>query len=1115
MPVKRLIALLFLLLSATFAQAQQCTNTLNYGYYVVGDTNPGSQVFLSTQTSAAFVANSDATFQTWLTSGFGCLASTITSTADNGAGLIRVTVPNATGFITGQYWVISGTSTAADGKWQITSISSTTFDLVGSTWDGNAASTGSVYGPGYFGSATALYAAINSAALSYFNLVGPSYYNVNGSAVDVTLTDPAATLVLARFTGGGLSLILPPANTPTSTPIGVPYMVNGDFSGATFTLKDASGGAVGTIRPGDLAITWLTSNATAAGTRQGVTIPFIPQAGTLYKMLIDNGSVWQNTTLAGDCTVGYLQSLSATVRCVRPFIPLAGVTGGTYAFDSNGTSGNATITTSGGVITGATVFTAGSGYRVGDVLVAGIDIGSSAGNRDAYLRVETLSGSGIATLSVLYGGTGYSNGNISLGAPWLANNHVNFTLTGVLASNATFKLPANNGAIVGQDQLIVNNNTTGAFTVKFILGDYAGGTIGSGVTIPQGSNLGTQIWTPGATDVYFNTAGNLAVGTTAISGGTTTRILYDNAGVLGEYTLTGTGTVVAMQTSPVFVTDITTPTAKLSGTSNQLIFQSAGVTGTISWSPATSNKTITLPNGSTDFTATGGTSQVLKQVSAGAAITVAQLAASDLSNGTTGTAGTAVVLATSPTIATPVITTSATVPLIIGGSGTTGTQMTLQTTTGSGTTDAFSFVGGNNGGTTFATLRSTGFGIGAGTTTPGTFLDLNKNAAAAPAIVTGAIAHLSGADNTSAVLQIDAFGTSAFPQVLGRRALTSGASPSAIGNGSAILYLGGRGYGATGYASSERAYIVLSGAETWTDSAQGTKIQFATTPNGGTSTAAFMTLSSAGSLMLNTATDPAVAGVVSSIVTSASNTSKDGLVLTDSTAATAANQQYSPRIRLTGQGWKTTATAASQAVDWIIENQPTQDAATPGTTLAILGQENAGGYLFGTKWIVAAGGGQTVSFYSASGTAQQITQGAAGGNNTAWYTDTGQVIFGAVGALPLHVITGNTSRITFPSGSAHINTDGTAPALTSCGTGSPSISGSDVAGTVTMGTSATGCVITFNVSYTTAPYCVVTWQATPLASQSYAISATAITLTQTSTSGNKVNYHCIGVSGGT
>lgn len=85
---------------------------------------------------------------------------------------------------------------------------------------------------------------------------------------------------------------------------------------------------------------------------------------------------------------------------------------------------------------------------------------------------------------------------------------------------------------------------------------------------------------------------------------------------------------------------------------------------------------------------------------------------------------------------------------------------------------------------------------------------------------------------------------------------------------------------------------------------------------------------------------------------------------------------------------------------------------------------------------------------------------------------------------------------------------GTAPALTSCGT-TPAIKGTDVAGTVTMGTTATGCVITFNVPYPFAPHCVVTWIATPLASQSYTTSTTAITLTQTSASNNVAKYVCL------
>lgn len=57
----------------------------------------------------------------------------------------------------------------------------------------------------------------------------------------------------------------------------------------------------------------------------------------------------------------------------------------------------------------------------------------------------------------------------------------------------------------------------------------------------------------------------LTIGSTTIASGTTTRILYDNAGVLGEYTITGTGTVVAMAISPTFVTSIITPLTDFGG----------------------------------------------------------------------------------------------------------------------------------------------------------------------------------------------------------------------------------------------------------------------------------------------------------------------------------------------------------------------------------------------------------------------------------------------------------------------------------------------------------------------------------------------------------------------
>ncbi len=73
-----------------------------------------------------------------------------------------------------------------------------------------------------------------------------------------------------------------------------------------------------------------------------------------------------------------------------------------------------------------------------------------------------------------------------------------------------------------------------------------GGTGPTGATGPTGSTGPTGATGPNS----------VTIGTTTITSGTATRVLYDNAGVVGEYTITGTGTVVAMQTSPSFLTSM-------------------------------------------------------------------------------------------------------------------------------------------------------------------------------------------------------------------------------------------------------------------------------------------------------------------------------------------------------------------------------------------------------------------------------------------------------------------------------------------------------------------------------------------------------------------------------
>ena len=78
----------------------------------------------------------------------------------------------------------------------------------------------------------------------------------------------------------------------------------------------------------------------------------------------------------------------------------------------------------------------------------------------------------------------------------------------------------------------------------------------------------------------------LTVGTTTITGGTNTRILYNNNGVVGEYSVTGTGTTAVLSTSPT----ITTPL--ISGFAT---FTSSGTP--LSGEPNYFTSTITAPTG--------------------------------------------------------------------------------------------------------------------------------------------------------------------------------------------------------------------------------------------------------------------------------------------------------------------------------------------------------------------------------------------------------------------------------------------------------------------------------------------------------------------------------------
>lgn len=90
----------------------------------------------------------------------------------------------------------------------------------------------------------------------------------------------------------------------------------------------------------------------------------------------------------------------------------------------------------------------------------------------------------------------------------------------------------------------------------------------------------------------------------------------------------------------------------------------------------------------------------------------------------------------------------------------------------------------------------------------------------------------------------------------------------------------------------------------------------------------------------------------------------------------------------------------------------------------------------------------------------------------------------------------------------------TSPTLSSCGT-TPLVTGTDIAGTVEFGTSASTCLITFGTPYVTKPVCSVDWQnVTNAVTPSYVITPLAIIASQTSTTNNLMNYICLPQQGG-
>ncbi len=154
------------------------------------------------------------------------------------------------------------------------------------------------------------------------------------------------------------------------------------------------------------------------------------------------------------------------------------------------------------------------------------------------------------------------------------------TITASLTGHASLDLPLTGGTLTG-NLLFSTDNTkdigaSGATRPRdFFLGRNAlvGGTLGVTGNLTINVATGTQCLHANSSGVVSGTGsdcgsggGGITIGTTTITSGTTTRILYDNGGVVGEYAVgTGVPTFLATPSGANLASALTTPLTSTGG----------------------------------------------------------------------------------------------------------------------------------------------------------------------------------------------------------------------------------------------------------------------------------------------------------------------------------------------------------------------------------------------------------------------------------------------------------------------------------------------------------------------------------------------------------------------
>jgi hypothetical protein len=206
---------------------------------------------------------------------------------------------------------------------------------------------------------------------------------------------------------------------------------------------------------------------------------------------------------------------------------------------------------------------------------------------------------------------------------------------------------------------------------------------------------------------------------------------------------------------------------------------------------------------------------------------------------------------------------------------------------------------------------------------------------------------VSGSGTTN--VNVTTYSANAFgPNLIGKKARGTQGAPTAVLNNDALLNLSANGYGATAFASVNSASISMRASENWTDTAQGSVINFSTTANGTTVSNPRMTINQNGNVGIG------VFGAQANLEVSNANGLSGAGTMLATTFTNGGSSQYSGRrargtglapaavqsgdnlVGFFGQGYGTTGFSSGPRGGMFVSAAETWTDAAQGTRLHLL-----------------------------------------------------------------------------------------------------------------------------------------------------------------------------------